>query len=605
MATPPPSASVTFQPIGRRARLAPGATVMAAARSVGVQLVSACGGQGSCGRCRVRVVAGSVLEPTGAEREQLNAAELAGGIRLACQAVVRGDVSIEILASSLTATQRLQLEGEERVVVPDPAVVGRDVVVAPPTGGDLRSDASRVLQALGGDATRIGVHALRQLPGCLRASGTWSVRAAVALNDGEVIAALPAGRPLLGLAVDLGTTKVAAYLVELASGRMLARAATMNPQISHGEDVLSRITYANRGVAERDRLQGEAAGAISALVDELCQRAAVLREDIVDCVIVGNTAMHHLLCGLPVRQLGSAPYVPASTEALAARADDVGLQLAPGATLYAPPCIAGFVGADHVAVLVETAVGVRGGTRLVLDIGTNTEVSLARAGRVWSCSTASGPAFEGAHISAGMRAAPGAIEHAHYMNGRFHVQTVENEPAVGLCGSGILDVVAEGARAGIIGPRGGLVSSHPLVRASNGDAACVLVPAAEAGTDEDIVFTRADVGEVQLAKAAICAGTQLLLEAADVDVDRLDEVIVAGAFGTYLDVRSAIRVGLLPAVSPERVRQIGNAAGAGAQRLLLSRAARAAAREAALATQYVELTSHPAFADRFAEATTF
>ena len=270
-----------------------------------------------------------------------------------------------------------------------------------------------------------------------------------------------------------------------------------------------------------------------------------------------------------------------------------------------PPCIAGYVGADHVAVLVETDLGETGATSLVLDIGTNTEVSLAHAGQIRSCSTASGPAFEGAHISAGMRAAPGAIEHAHYAGGGFHVQTVDDRPAVGLCGSGILDVVAEGVRVGIIGRRGGLQRSHSLVHGENGSLACVVVPADESVMRDDITVTRADVGEIQLAKAAIRAGTQLLLEAARIEVQDLDEVIVAGAFGSYLDVRSAIRVGLLPAVEPERVRQIGNAAGAGARRLLMSRQARAHARHAALRAQYIELTTHPAFADRFAEATTF
>jgi uncharacterized 2Fe-2S/4Fe-4S cluster protein (DUF4445 family) len=578
---------------------------MAAARAVGVHLVSACGEHGSCGRCRIRVASGPVNQPSAAEREQLDAGELARGVRLACQAVVRGDVSIDIPASSLTAAQRLQLEGEERVLTPDPAVVGRDVVVEPPTLHDLRSDAGRLLEALDGEARSVALPALRQLPERLREGDGWSVRVGMQRETGEVIAVLPPGRPLLGLAVDLGTTKLAAYLVELSSGRTLARRGMMNSQIPHGEDVLNRIAYANRGPAERRMLQSEAVGAIGKLVEELCAEADAVREDVVDCVIVGNTAMHHLVCGLPVRQLGSAPYVPATTDAVLARAADIGLALAPGATLYLPPCIAGYVGADHVAVLVETELGDEAGTRLALDIGTNTEVSIAHEGRVWSCSTASGPAFEGAHISAGMRAAPGAIEHAYYAGGSFHVQTVEDRPAVGLCGSGILDVVAEGVRAGIIGRRGGLQRSHPLVRGENGAFACVLVPASETAVLEDIVLTRADVGEVQLAKAAIRAGTQLLFEAAGVEVADVDEVIVAGAFGTYLDVRSAIRVGLLPAVAPERVRQVGNAAGAGARRLLVSRAARAAAHQAALRTQYIELTTHPAFADRFAEATTF
>ena len=379
----------------------------------------------------------------------------------------------------------------------------------------------------------------------------------------------------------------------------------MNPQIAHGEDVLSRIAYANRDASARETLQRLVIEAVDRLTDELCAGAGRDRDTIVDSVVVGNTAMHHLFAGLPVRQLGQAPYVAAATGPLEIRAAEVGLHLSPGATLYMPPLIAGYVGADHVAMLLATGTASAGGNVLALDIGTNTEISLACAGRLWSCSTASGPAFEGAHISNGMRAAPGAIERVHYHGGAFSFQTVGDRPPVGLCGSGIVDAVAEGLEAGIIDVRGGLVRSHPLVRRDNGHAACVLVPAARTGHHREIVFTRADVGEIQLAKGAIRAGTELLLAAAGIEVSELDEVVVAGAFGTYLDLRSAIRVGLLPRTAPERYRQVGNAAGAGARRLLLSQQARGAAVEVAGRAEYLELTTHPAFADRFAEAMRF
>ncbi len=596
-------ARVTFEPAGRRAHVAHGATVMEAARSVSVGVVSACGGHGTCGRCRVQFVAGRAPAPTPAEHEQLSQSELELGIRLACQARIPGDARIEVPAESLAPAGRLQLGAAERLVTPDPAVVSATITVAPSTPGDLRSDARRVLDQLQDEARGVSLPALRQLPERLRSSRDWSVEAVVHRDLGEVIAVLPAGHPVLGLAVDLGTTKVAAYLVDLVSGRTLACAGIVNPQMPYGEDVRSRISHAQRGAHWRSRLRQEAVGAIDGLVTTLCAEAGAEREAIVDCVVVGNTAMHHLLCGLPVHELGSAQYVPATTDPIDARASDLDLRLSPAATLHLPPSIGGCVGADHVAVLAETDFAAPTGTRLVLDIGTNTEVSLVRDGRVWSCSTASGPAFEGARLSAAMRAAPGAIERAHYANGAFHVQTVGGLPALGMCGSGILDVVAAGLRAGIITHRGGLDRAHPLVRGQNGSTACVLVPARQAGTSEDVVFTAADVREVQLAKAAIRAGTELLLEAAGVGVDELEEVIIAGAFGTYLDARSAIEVGLLPDVPPERVRQIGNAAGAGARRLLLSRPERLAARELAARVQYVELATHPAFADRFAEAT--
>jgi uncharacterized 2Fe-2S/4Fe-4S cluster protein (DUF4445 family) len=596
--------SVELEPVGRRADVPAGVTVLAAAHMVGVELTSACGGQGTCGHCRVRVVQGAAGAPTEQERAQLSAGELSDGVRLACQAVAQADLRIDTPPESLSTAQRLQLEGEERDVELDPPVVALDVVLAPPAQDDLRADAARLVEVLSPPGPRIGLPVLAELPERLRA-GNWSARVALHRQANEIVAISVTGSPLLGLAVDLGTTKLAAYLVDLEAGETLARAGAMNPQISYGEDVLSRIAYANHGPSARRTLQRLAVDALDGLAGQLCDQADRDRDGIVDCVLVGNTAMHHLVAGLPVRQLGQAPYVAACSGALEFRAGEVGLRLSPGATLYMPPLIAGYVGADHVAMLLATGSGQATGTVLALDIGTNTEISLASGGRLWSCSTASGPAFEGAHISDGMRAAPGAIERVHYRHGHFSVQTVDDRPPVGLCGSGILDAVAEGLGAGIIDARGGLVRSHPLVKRENGCATCLLVPAAQTGHNRDIVLTRADVGEIQLAKGAIHAGTELLLAAAGIEVSDLDEVIVAGAFGTYLDPRSAIRVGLLPRIPQARVRQVGNAAGAGARRLLLSRRARRAAVELAGRAQYLELTTHPAFADHFAEAMSF
>jgi uncharacterized 2Fe-2S/4Fe-4S cluster protein (DUF4445 family) len=596
--------SVELEPVGRRADVPVGVTILEAAGSVGVGLVSACGGQGTCGLCRVRVVAGDLGSPSPQERERLTDAELAAGLRLACQAPVRGDIRIDIPAESLSTTQRLQLEGEESAGELDPPIVALEVTLAPPALDDLRADAERLADAFASPRPRICLPVLAQLPDCLRA-GAWSARVALDLQDGEILAIGAPGTPLLGLAIDLGTTKLAAYLVDLHSGETLARAGAMNPQIARGEDVMSRIAYANQGSAARRDLQQVLIDALSRLVDTLCDEARREREAIVDCVVVGNTAMHHLFAGLPVRQLGQAPYVAAMSGPLQVRAREVGLNLAPGTTLYSPPLIAGYVGADHVAMLLATGAADAKGTVLALDIGTNTEISLARDGRLWSCSTASGPAFEGAHITDGMRAAPGAIERVSYRDGAFSVQTVDGVPPVGLCGSGILDAIAEGLEAGIITQRGGLDRSHPLVDGQNGSLACLLVPAARTGHDRDIVFTREDVSEIQLAKGAIRAGTELLLEAAGIGFEDLDRVIVAGAFGTYLDIGSAIRVGLLPPLDAERFHQVGNAAGAGARRLLCSRDARRIAGELPGRVQYLELTTHSEFGDHFAEAVSF
>ena len=315
--------------------------------------------------------------------------------------------------------------------------------------------------------------------------------------------------------------------------------------------------------------------------------------------------MHHFVTGLPVRQLGEAPYVAALSDAVWARACDIGLELASGASLYLPPNIAGYVGSDHVAMLLATGLASSEKTVLALDIGTNTEISLAHMGTIWTCSTASGPAFEGAHIKDGMRAAAGAIEHVRYYDGAFQVQTVGRATPVGICGSGILDAVAQGLRAGIIDYRGSFAKSHPLVRRGECGPECELVPAVRTGHGRDVVFTRSDVNQVQLAKGAIRAGTELLLKQAGVEAFSLDQIIVAGAFGTYLDLESAVRTGLLVDVARGRYRQVGNAAGQGAKLLLLSRQGRATADRLAKEVRYVELTVHPSFTDTFAESLGF
>lgn len=613
MGAEPPGVSVDIEPLGRRVAVPAGTTILAAAQSVGIGLASACGGVGTCGSCRVAILDGEVTPASEDERRQLGEPALAAGLRLACQAGALADVRVAIPPESLNTTQRLQLEGLRTAVAPDPPVVGVDVAVARPATDDLRADATRVLDALAAlgptlgmaaSRPRIGLATLTELPGRLRAQ-EWSARVALQRARGEIVAIRPVGARLLGLAVDLGTTKLAAYLVDLETGDTVGRAGVVNPQIGHGEDVMSRIAYANSEPGGAQALRVAVVEAVGALARDLCAACELDSGAIVDCVVVGNTAMHHLFAGLPVRQLGAAPYVAAVSGPLELSAGELGLPVASGARVYMPPLIAGFVGADHVAMLLASGAAERSATVLALDIGTNTEISLVCAGHLWSCSTASGPAFEGAHISDGMRAAPGAIERVHYADGRFAVQTIDDRPAVGVCGSGILDAVAESLRVGIVNARGGLDRAHPLVVGANGQARCVLVPAAASGVHREIAFTRSDVGEIQLAKGAIRTGTELLLAAAGIETAQLDEVIVAGAFGTYLDPRSAARIGLLPQLPAERFRQVGNAAGAGAQQLLLSRERRRFAVELAARAEYLELTTHPEFAEHFVAAMGF
>ena len=614
--------TVDFEPLGRRARVAQGTTLLEAARQAGVGLNAVCGGAGTCRTCRLRVVAGEVSPPNEAEREVE-----AEGLRLACQARVLGDVRVDVPLDSVTGPQRAQVEGREpfgsaqdkRAVELDPAARGFDVALDPPSLTDLRADATRLRDALreqhGVVVGRFDHVALRQTPALVR-DNEWRVR--IVVKNGELVAVAPPDASPLGLAVDIGTTKLAAYLVNLESGETLGSAGRMNPQIAYGEDVMARIAYAMKGQDQAQELQRALVGELNDLARELCAQTERGCEEIVEAVLVGNTCMHHLVLGLLVAQLGLAPYVPALSDGYDIKGRDLGLSLSPGASVYLLPNIAGFVGADHVAMLLATDLGrgaVTASPLLGLDIGTNTEISLAAEGpalssskglskgRLLSCSCASGPAFEGAHIRDGMRAAAGAIERVRLVDGRIEYQTIDGAPPVGICGSGILDGVAELRKAGVLRANGGMeLGAHPRVRGEGRGVEFLLVSAGERDAPRDIAITREDVNEIQLAKAAIRAGIEVLLSEAGLEAEQIGRVVVAGAFGTYLDVGSALAVGMFPPLPRERFVQVGNAAGMGAKLALLSRRCREQAEEIARRVEYVELTTHPDFVGEYTKA---
>jgi uncharacterized 2Fe-2S/4Fe-4S cluster protein (DUF4445 family) len=423
---------------------------------------------------------------------------------------------------------------------------------------------------------------------------------------GKEVINIYAGRPApppLGLAVDLGTTKVAGFLINLETGATLAADGIMNPQIAYGEDVMARLGYALEGEQGYRRIQEVAIEGLNRLAATLAGKAGVTTTDIEEAVIVGNTAMHHLLLHLPVEQLARAPYVPALTTPVEVKARSLGLNFSPGAYVYLQPVIAGFVGGDHVAMILGSRIDVARKVTLGLDIGTNTEIVLSYGGKMLSCSCASGPAFEGAHIAQGMRAITGAIAAVRLSDDGREVywESIGGVPPLGICGSGILDAVAELYRTGVINANGRLDLNHPRVRrpAGGGPLEFLLVPAEETGIDSDLVVTQKDIGEIQLAKAAIASGTLLLLEAAGLTVDDLEEVVVAGAFGTHLKLESAIAIGMFPKLPLNAFRQVGNAAGTGARLALLSMDERRRGETIARQVGYIELITRPSFRDVF------
>ena len=448
-------------------------------------------------------------------------------------------------------------------------------------------------------ASGVALPVLRELSPRLREEG-WEVR--VVVRDGEVVALLSSLAHPLGLAVDLGTTKIAVYLVDLETGTTLASKGVMNLQIAYGEDIVARMTLAQQDPVQAGHLQKLVVEELNEVAVELCAEAGRAVAEIVDAVVVGNTAMHHLFLRLPVKQLAHGPYVPAVASALDLPAGELGLCFAPGATVHLLPNIAGYVGADHVAMLLAIGMAEREGVVLAIDIGTNTEVCLANHGTLTSVSCASGPAFEGAHIRHGMRATSGAIEHLRLVDDRIEYQIIGDGPPAGLCGSGILDALAELYLAGVV-DRGGRMLDHPRVRGEGKGREFVLVGQDEGDGDRPaITLTQNDVRELQLAKGAMRSGINVLLEANGLVADDLDQVIIAGAFGTYIDVASAITIGMFPRLPLDRFRQVGNAAGMGAKQALISRSKRAEAQALARRIGYIELARVPQFARTFAQA---
>ncbi len=593
---------VDFEPIGRRGDCSDEQSLLESARQLSVDLVSICGSMGSCARCKVQIVSGQVSEITADEKNNLTERELAQGYRLACHTFPRSDLKLHVPPDSLSAPQRTQVEGLEVAVQPDPLVRTYDVQLASPTIDAPVSDDVALWQALANQhqlpSGTIDFSVLQTLSQQLR-DLNW--RARVAVRENEIVAINSPSTRFLGLAVDIGTTKIAGYLVDLESGKTLASQGLMNPQISYGEDVVSRIVAARRS-QEAERLQKLLVDALSQMAADLCAQLNAKSMDIVEAVVVGNTAIHHLFLRLPVEQLGLAPYVPAVRAALDVKARDIGLQIAPGAYVHLLPNIAGYVGADHVAMLLATRIAESNGVVLALDIGTNTEICLNNRGKLTSVSCASGPAFEGAHIKFGMRAAPGAIEHLLLTKEKLEYQTIGGAAPVGICGSGLLDIVAQLKLNGVL-DRQGRIGDHPRVRSQNHLREFVIVDENARDGLDAITLSQKDVRELQLAKAAIRMGIQALVEANGLTENDIEQVIIAGAFGTFIDVSSAITIGMLPPLSLERFTQVGNAAGTGARLALISREQRARAEQIAQRDGYIELASVPGFQRQYVEAT--
>lgn len=598
-----PGFHVDFQPVGRRGQCQSSESLLDCARRLGVGISSICGGLGTCGKCQIKLLNGSVSEPTSDETEIFSPEEIKAGWRLACQVYPSSDIKIHVPPESMTTPQRMQVEGLETEGPFEPPVRSYDVRLAASSLTEQTADAERILEALSQqhqvDCEKVDFGVLKTLSPQLR---EWDSHLKAAVRGKEVVAISPHTGRQLGFAADLGSTKIAGYLVDMTSGRTFAARGVMNPQISYGEDIISRIAVATSSPEKALDMQSLVTGALDRLAGEMCAGIGAKKEEIVEAVVVANTAMHHLCLGLPVKQLATSPFVPAVSRALDIKARELGLHFAPGAYVHVLPNIAMFVGADHVSVLLATEVWREQDPHIAIDIGTNTEVSLVYQGKITAASCASGPALEGGHIRDGMRAAGGAIERVKITRDKVEYQTIEDAPPVGICGSGILDTLAQLYLAGVVDGSGRMKENHLRVRNNDKGREFVLVEAGERDGNPPIVFTQQDVRQLQLGKAAIRAGIQVLLEANNCPEERIKRVIIAGAFGSYIDVSSAVAVGMLPALPLERFRQVGNAAGMGAKRALVSLSQRDAARDIAAKVRHIELSTAPDFNQTFIQA---
>ena len=626
-------ARVVFLPSGRRGTVSRGTTVLDAARRLGVDLDSTCGGRGICGRCQVSVAEGEhakhgiactseALTPE-TETERLYAADrgLAAGRRLGCTALVAEDVVIDVPPESQVYRQVVRKEADTREIAVDPVVRLYTVAVEEPALGASRSDATRLLEALahewGLQDLQMDMHVLRNLQHALRSRDTVSLASwhvTVAVHDGSVVTAVWPGfhDAAYGIAFDVGSTTVAGHLCDLRTGEVVGSAGEMNPQIRFGEDLMSRVSYVMLNPGSVKELTRAVRGCLAKLTAELCRDAGVERTDVLEVTVVGNPVMHHLLLGIDPTELGGAPFALAVDDALRIPASELGLPVNPGARAYVLPCIAGHVGADTAGVILAEAPHLADEVTLLVDVGTNAEIVLGNRERLLAASSPTGPAFEGAQISCGQRAAPGAIERV-----RIDPETLEPRVKVigcddwsddpgfagtrvtGVCGSGIVEVVAELLLAGILTADGtidGSLAARSTRIVPDGRTFSYVLWAGE----PELRITQNDVRQIQLAKAALHAGCRLLMER--YGIERIDRVRLAGAFGAHIDPVHALVLGLVPDCDPAGVTSAGNAAGTGARIALLNRAAREEIERVVRDVEKVETAVEPRFQEHFVHA---
>ncbi|MEE8504812.1 MAG: ASKHA domain-containing protein [Kiloniellales bacterium] len=630
------SAYVVFTPSGKRGRFPIGASILACARQLGVDIDSVCGGRGICGRCQVSVGEGEFakhgitssaesLEPlTEPERKYDGRKGLAADRRLGCHARLLADAVIDVPPESQVHRQVVRKRAEARLITVDPVVKPYYIEIAKPNLHQPSGDFQRLNMALKKDwgltLHDTDLHVLRSLQQTLR-EGDWKVTLALRHTLGrydEIVGIWPGFQgQLYGLAVDVGSTTVACHLCDLSSGEVLAAAGAMNPQIRFGEDLMSRVSYVMDNPASLDEMTKVVLATINKLAQETAAEAGIDPRLIIETVLVGNPIMHHLVLGLDPSELGLAPFALCTDEAVKVYAEeDLGIDIALGSRAYFLPCIAGHVGADAAAVILSEGPHLSDAMTLIIDVGTNAEIVLGNKERLLAASSPTGPAFEGAQITCGQRAAPGAIERVRIdretLEPRVKVigsdlwsdedgfaDAVSSTGVTGICGSGIIELLGEMFLAGLL-TRDGVIDGRLRDRSSRlqarGETFSYLICAGE----PEIVITQEDVRAVQLAKGALFAGARLLMD--HMGIEQLDRVVLTGAFGSHIDPFYALLLGMFPDCPLEKISSAGNAAGTGARIALLNKTAREEIEALVKHIEKVETATEPRFQEHFIAA---
>lgn len=582
---------ITFDPDAVEINTSPGETLLDCAKANGIRIASACGGRGICKSCVVHFTDGEIPEPSNGDKQFFSAAKLAKGWRRACQVSPAAGCRIHIPARARATSARMQVDGADFWVRPEPVVHAVAVTLDAPVLENPVADCDRLINAVNsmqaGACRCVDIDVMRTVPPMLR---QYNQCVQAILHSGEVIAVQPINTRLVGLAVDLGTTNIGVFLIDLHTGSTIASGGLENPQVAFGGNVISRIEAAIQAPENAQEMHRVVVNALNEYVQGLCEEHHLSTSQIVDVVVAGNTAMHHLFLKLPVRGLGLAPFTATVAAAVDVKAAAIGLQTAPGAYLHMMANVAGFVGGDHTAMLMGICADQEKRTVIALDIGTNTEISLIHENRITSLSCPSGPALEGGHITCGMRAAQGAIESVTIDSGIIKLETIGGDQPLGLCGSGVLDTVAAFYLDGGLNKRGRILENYSHTVDIDGERGFLLHEG-----EPEVVFTQKDVRSVQLAKGAIRAGIDLLLEQEGLEYGQLDKIIVAGAFGNYIRIESACAIGMFPVLPMERFEQVGNSAGIGAKLAVLSSPLREQARTLARKSRYIVQAGNPHF----------